>query len=201
MTSPVAAMGATDVPAAAAGRDGGDGGRRGAAERRRRWSRFRPCIDLHDGHVKQIVGGTLTDAGDTLLTNFVAAYMPDGAACCAHQLGRLTRLYARVGGPCGYSEDAAYFGRLYREHALEGAHVIKLGPNNDAAARQALAAWPGRRSKNGPKSLRQRGLLTHRSCRPPCIPCHRWAPNRRRHRRQQRCRMDPSRGGQGGAPT
>lgn len=37
-------------------------------------SRFRPCIDLHDGVVKQIVGGTLSDASpDTLQTNFVAA--------------------------------------------------------------------------------------------------------------------------------
>ena len=31
---------------------------------------FRPCIDLHEGKVKQIVGGTLGDAG--LRTNFVA---------------------------------------------------------------------------------------------------------------------------------
>ena len=32
---------------------------------------FRPCIDLHEGKVKQIVGGTLGDSG--LRTNFVAA--------------------------------------------------------------------------------------------------------------------------------
>ena len=40
-----------------------------------RKSLFRPCIDLHDGHVKQIVGGTLseTDPG-SLKTNFVAKY-------------------------------------------------------------------------------------------------------------------------------
>jgi phosphoribosylformimino-5-aminoimidazole carboxamide ribotide isomerase len=31
---------------------------------------FRPCIDLHEGKVKQIVGGTLTDAGAR--TNFVS---------------------------------------------------------------------------------------------------------------------------------
>jgi phosphoribosylformimino-5-aminoimidazole carboxamide ribotide isomerase len=31
---------------------------------------FRPCIDLHEGKVKQIVGGTLGDAG--LRTNFVS---------------------------------------------------------------------------------------------------------------------------------
>jgi phosphoribosylformimino-5-aminoimidazole carboxamide ribonucleotide (ProFAR) isomerase len=40
-----------------------------------RRSLFRPCIDIHDGHVKQIVGGTLseTDPG-SLKTNFVAKY-------------------------------------------------------------------------------------------------------------------------------
>jgi hypothetical protein len=32
---------------------------------------------------------------------------------------------------------------LYREHELLGGHVIKLGPNNDTAAKEALAAWPG----------------------------------------------------------
>ena len=32
---------------------------------------FRPCIDLHEGKVKQIVGGTLGDSG--LRTNFVSA--------------------------------------------------------------------------------------------------------------------------------
>jgi hypothetical protein len=37
----------------------------------------------------------------------------------------------------------AFYASLYREHALLGGHVIKLGPNNDEAAREALAAWPG----------------------------------------------------------
>ncbi len=35
-------------------------------------TKFRPCIDLHDGRVKQIVGGTLTDAGGGPVENFVA---------------------------------------------------------------------------------------------------------------------------------
>ena len=41
----------------------------------RRRSRFRPCIDLHAGQVKQIVGGTLTDDANDgrLRTNFIAA--------------------------------------------------------------------------------------------------------------------------------
>ena len=34
--------------------------------------RFRPCIDIHNGKVKQIVGGSLTDRGDRASTNFVA---------------------------------------------------------------------------------------------------------------------------------
>jgi len=35
--------------------------------------RFRPCIDLHQGRVKQIVGSSLDDGNpDRLQTNFVA---------------------------------------------------------------------------------------------------------------------------------
>jgi phosphoribosylformimino-5-aminoimidazole carboxamide ribotide isomerase len=76
-------------------------------------TRFRPCIDLHQGQVKQIVGGTLTDAGEGLRTNFVA------------------------------SEPPEFFASRYRSDDLPGGHVIKLGPGNDAAALAALAAWPG----------------------------------------------------------
>lgn len=74
---------------------------------------FRPCIDLHDGRVKQIVGGSLRDDGSQPRTNFVA------------------------------SEGPAHFAALYRRDGLEGGHVIKLGQGNDEAARTALAAWPG----------------------------------------------------------
>ncbi|KAH9999945.1 Phosphoribosylformimino-5-aminoimidazole carboxamide ribotide isomerase [Russula vinacea] len=79
-----------------------------------RRSLFRPCIDLHDGHVKQIVGGTLseTDPG-SLKTNFIAKETPGD------------------------------FARLYKLHGLGGGHLIKLGPGNDEAARDALRAWPG----------------------------------------------------------
>ena len=35
-------------------------------------TRFRPCIDLHQGKVKQIVGGTLTDGEDSPTTNFTS---------------------------------------------------------------------------------------------------------------------------------
>lgn len=76
-------------------------------------TRFRPCIDLHAGQVKQIVGGTLDSKTAALQTNHVSPHPP------------------------------AHFARLYREHALTGAHVIMLGPGNQDAAREALAAWPG----------------------------------------------------------
>ncbi|KAL8696883.1 MAG: hypothetical protein Q9201_007432 [Fulgogasparrea decipioides] len=76
-------------------------------------TRFRPCIDLHSGQVKQIVGGTLSDTSSDLKTNHVS------------------------------NLPASYFASLYKKHALSGAHVIMLGPGNDAAAQEALAAWPG----------------------------------------------------------
>jgi phosphoribosylformimino-5-aminoimidazole carboxamide ribotide isomerase len=74
---------------------------------------FRPCIDLHAGRVKQIVGSSLRDEGPGPTTNFVA------------------------------DEDAAAFARRYRDDALPDAHVIMLGPGNEEAAAAALAAWPG----------------------------------------------------------
>ena len=74
---------------------------------------FRPCIDLHDGKVKQIVGGSLKDDGAGLRTNFVS------------------------------ERPASWFAELYRRDGLMGGHVIKLGPGNDAAALAALAAFPG----------------------------------------------------------
>ncbi|KAF9485358.1 Phosphoribosylformimino-5-aminoimidazole carboxamide ribotide isomerase [Pholiota conissans] len=85
-----------------------------------RRSLFRPCIDLHNGQVKQIVGGTLSDkAPGTLRTNFVAR------------------------------QSAAEFAQIYKKHDLEGGHVIKLGPGNDEAALQALAAWPDKLQVGG----------------------------------------------------
>jgi phosphoribosylformimino-5-aminoimidazole carboxamide ribotide isomerase len=75
-------------------------------------TRFRPCIDLHSGQVKQIVGGTLTTASADLKTNYVS------------------KLPAR------------HFAKLYQDNGLGGAHVIMLGPGNEDAAREALAEWP-----------------------------------------------------------
>jgi phosphoribosylformimino-5-aminoimidazole carboxamide ribotide isomerase len=76
-------------------------------------TKFRPCIDLHAGRVKQIVGGSLTDSGAGLRENFVS------------------------------EESAAAYARRYRGDGLEGGHVIMLGGGNDAAAREALGEWPG----------------------------------------------------------
>ncbi len=75
---------------------------------------FRPCIDLHNGKVKQIVGSTLKDDDPgSLQTNFTAKHPP------------------------------SWFAELYRRDTLRGGHIIKLGPGNDEAAAEALAAWPG----------------------------------------------------------
>ncbi len=76
--------------------------------------KFRPCIDLHEGVVKQIVGSTLSDERPGgVTTNFIADKSP------------------------------AWYAELYRGDNLTGGHIIKLGPGNDDAAREALAAWPG----------------------------------------------------------
>ncbi|SPJ84266.1 probable 5` Pro-FAR isomerase [Fusarium torulosum] len=76
-------------------------------------TRFRPCIDLHAGQVKQIVGGTLDSTSAALQTNYVSQHPP------------------------------AHFAQLYRDNELTGAHVIMLGAGNDGPAKEALQAWPG----------------------------------------------------------
>lgn len=50
-----------------------------------------------------------------------------------------------MGASCTLSDSRkppAYYAELYRSNGLTGGHVIKLGPGNDKAAREALAAWP-----------------------------------------------------------
>ena len=39
-------------------------------KRGKKFMRFRPCIDIHNGQVKQIVGGSLTDKNDFARENF-----------------------------------------------------------------------------------------------------------------------------------
>ena len=97
-----------------------------------RSSLFRPCIDLHDGQVKQIVGGTLSEeSSESLKTNFVATY--------ALKSNRISISLTYI----GHRQSAGVFARLYKQHGLEGGHVIKLGPGNDEAALEALTSWPG----------------------------------------------------------
>ena len=74
---------------------------------------FRPCIDLHEGKVKQIVGGSLTNDPQALRTNFVS------------------------------DRPSRWFAELFKSDGLRGGHVIMLGPGNETAARAALAAFPG----------------------------------------------------------
>jgi len=76
--------------------------------------RFRPCIDLHAGKVKQIVGATLKDGATTApKTNYTSSLPP------------------------------SHYSRLYQRDNLRGGHVIMLGPGNEDAARDALSGWPG----------------------------------------------------------
>ncbi len=82
--------------------------------------RFRPCIDIHNGKVKQIVGSSLRDAGDFAEENFMAG------------------------------QNAAYFAGLYRDRGLFGGHVILLNREDSVyfeetqkQALMALAAYPG----------------------------------------------------------
>ncbi len=75
--------------------------------------KIRPCIDLHNGKVKQIVGSTLSDKQpDTLKTNFTS------------------------------EKPSSWFAELYKRDGLTGGHIIMLGPGNEQAAAEALTAWP-----------------------------------------------------------
>lgn len=81
---------------------------------------FRPCIDIHNGKVKQIVGGSLKDLGDQAQENFVS------------------------------EQDAAFYAKLYQKNNLKGGHIILLNaadsPYYEATKEQALTAlraYPG----------------------------------------------------------
>ena len=75
---------------------------------------FRPCIDIHNGKVKQIVGGSLKDDGDRAKENFVS------------------------------KQDAAFFAQMYRDAGLKGGHIILLNSVDseyyEATRSQALSA-------------------------------------------------------------
>lgn len=82
--------------------------------------RFRPCIDIHNGKVKQIVGGSLSDDGGGTKENFVS------------------------------DKDAAYYAGLYLQYGLKGGHLAMLNasgtPEYEATKREAfkaLSVYPG----------------------------------------------------------
>jgi phosphoribosylformimino-5-aminoimidazole carboxamide ribotide isomerase len=76
--------------------------------------KFRPCIDLHQGKVVQIVGGSLQESDQSALTiNFSS------------------------------ESSAAEYARLYQKDGLSGGHVVSLGAGNQEVALQALEAFPG----------------------------------------------------------
>ena len=82
--------------------------------------KFRPCIDIHNGKVKQIVGGSLLDEGNLAKENFVS------------------------------EQSAAFFAKLYRDKGLQGGHIILLNPVSSefyektrAQALSALKEYPG----------------------------------------------------------
>ena len=75
--------------------------------------KFRPCIDLHSGSVKQIVGSSLTSTSLDLSTNFTS------------------------------SHPSSYYANMYKEDSLTGGHVIMLGSGNQEAAEEAIKAYPG----------------------------------------------------------
>lgn len=99
--------------------------------------KFRPCIDIHNGKVKQIVGGTLIDTGNQAKENFVSDY------------------------------DGGFYAKLYKEFGLTGGHIILLNPEGseyyDAdvyQAKLALTTYPqglqiggGMNSSNAKKFL------------------------------------------------
>ncbi|MBQ2287796.1 MAG: phosphoribosylformimino-5-aminoimidazole carboxamide ribotide isomerase [Lachnospiraceae bacterium] len=82
--------------------------------------RFRPCIDIHNGKVKQIIGGSLKDEGNHAEENFISEL------------------------------DAAWYAKKYRSDGLSGGHIILLNPEDSEyykadveQALGALAAYPG----------------------------------------------------------
>lgn len=81
---------------------------------------FRPCIDIHNGKVKQIVGGSLKDIGNQAEENFVS------------------------------EQDACFYAHLYKETGIRGGHIILLNARDsefyDATKEQAMSAlreYPG----------------------------------------------------------
>lgn len=81
--------------------------------------KFRPCIDIHNGSVKQIIGGSLSDKQNIAVDNFIS------------------------------EQDAGFYAKLYRKDGLTGGHIILLNPEGSEyydkdvwQAKEALSAFP-----------------------------------------------------------
>ena len=76
--------------------------------------KFRPCIDIHNGKVKQIVGGSLSDKGDSAIENYASEL------------------------------NADFYAEMYKKDGLKGGHIILLNPKTseyyEATKRQAMLA-------------------------------------------------------------
>ena len=82
---------------------------------------FRPCIDIHNGAVRQIVGGSLKDEGDQAITNFTSEY------------------------------DARFYANLYRKDGIRGGHIILLNPSTSEyfdATKKQVEELPQRMRRN-----------------------------------------------------
>ena len=90
--------------------------------------KFRPCIDLHDGVVKQIVGSSLRDLPSTTSSSTSADTHSSAPTA------PITNFIA--------TKSAAEFATMYKEDAMNGGHVIMLGKGNEEAAFSALRAYP-----------------------------------------------------------
>lgn len=76
-------------------------------------TQFRPCIDLHDGLVKQVIGGTFAEeGGGAPIENFVS------------------------------ERDSRHYAQMYRNDNLVGGHVIMLGSGNEESANDAIKEYP-----------------------------------------------------------
>ena len=81
---------------------------------------FRPCIDIHNGKIKQIVGSSLRDEGNQAKENFVS------------------------------EQDGAFYANFYKKDNIKGGHIILLNSKDSEyyektkeQAMLALKTWPG----------------------------------------------------------
>ncbi len=125
--------------------------------------KFRPCIDIHQGIVKQIVGSTLVDApaataaiSETIKSREEKSSQKSDNKESKEHSGKATDAATAVEGvtasvseasaiKTNFATDkpASEFARMYKEDGLYGGHVIMLGPGCEAAAKGALKEFPG----------------------------------------------------------